>query len=149
MTTTQQVLVFAVGENRYAMDILHLKEVGRMPRLEMDPSATDVALGVVRLHGRPMPIYDLAPLVGEHPLPLDESQAGTRTWMLVSRCGEGERLWRVGQVEDILDYDPGQVAHGFQRNPGTGPEGAELGVLDLGDGLIYVIAPELVCTPLN
>jgi chemotaxis signal transduction protein len=53
------MLVFTVGDTRYAMDVLHLSEVGRVSRLEPEPGASVGVLGIVRLHGRPVRLYDL------------------------------------------------------------------------------------------
>lgn len=136
MDHSQQALVFTVGRNRYAMDILHLKEVGRMPLVERIPEGPPWLLGMIRMHGRPVRLFDLATLLKE-PGGAPVETEGTRSWLVVSRDGDGECHWRVDSVEDIVDYDPSQVI------PANDP--AALGALDLQGTLVHLLTPDLLC----
>jgi chemotaxis signal transduction protein len=139
----RQALIFRVGEHRYAMDILHLREVGRLPHVEPEPGAPAGVLGVARLHGEPVRVYALAPLLGEaaaHADPAGPSE-GRRPWLIVSREAAGDRHWLVDGVQDIVEYDPDGVRH--QGPPdGDGPKAA--GILEVDGDLTYLLTPELL-----
>jgi chemotaxis signal transduction protein len=139
----RQALIFQVGEHRYAMDILHLREVGRLPQVEPEPGAPAGVLGVARLHGEPVRVYALAPLLGEaapEPDPLGPSE-GRHPWLIVSRQSTGDRHWLVDGVQDIVEYDPDGVRHHGQPD-GDGPKAA--GLLEVDGQLTYLLTPELL-----
>lgn len=142
MDTQRQILVFSVGEHCYAMDILHLREVGRMPRLEPEPGAPSGVLGIARLHGQPVRVYELSTVLGEPspvPDPAEFSATESRSWLIVSQGERDDRHWRVDTVQDIVDYDPAQV----RRNADPDGGGAA-GVLELEGRLTYLLTPELL-----
>jgi chemotaxis signal transduction protein len=137
------MLVFSVGEHVYAMDILHLREVGRLPQLEPEPGAPPGVLGIARLHGQPVRVYDLAPVLGEASRPAAPGPpAGlpARPWLLVSRGERGDRYWQVDQVQDIVDYDPAQVQSGTEVEEA----GRAAGILELDGRLTYLLTPDLL-----
>lgn len=137
------MLVFSVGEHLYAMDILHLLEVGRLPHLEPEPGAPPGALGIARLHGQPVRVYDLAPVLGEASrpaIPEGPAAAVNRPWLIVSRGERGERYWQVDWVQDIVDYDPAQVRVSAEAED----EGRAAGILELDGRLTYLLTPDLL-----
>ncbi len=142
MDTSRQILVFTLGCNQYAMDILHLFEVGRMPQLEETPGAPPGVLGIARLHGSPVRVYDLAGFLGETTTaePVDDGDDVPRPWMVVSRRGDGDRHWWVDSVHDIVDYDPENVTEEKAK------AGAAVvpGVLEVNDRLTYLLTPDLL-----
>ncbi len=137
MDRPKQALVFSVGKTRYAMDILHLREVGRMPRVEPVPDGPEWVVGMIRLHGKPVRVFDLGLMLhltqGADMTTVTED----RCWLIVSHDADGNTHWRVESVEDIVDYDPSQVV------PGT--DSGIPNVLDLPDGLAYMLTPDLLC----
>jgi len=122
------------------MDILHLREVGRLPQVEPEPGAPAGVLGVARLHGEPVRVYTLAPLLGETYRPADSAD-GPHPWLIVSREAGGDRHWLVDGVQDIVEYDPAGVRH-------HGPQGADApkaaGILEVEGQLTYLLTPELL-----
>lgn len=137
MIQPQQALLFTVGKNRYAMDILHLKEVGRMPALEQTPGGPPGLLGMIRMHGRPVRLFDLAVLLRERTQAMAEAdEAGARAWLVVSHDSDGEWYWRVDAVEDIVDYDPALVV------PANDPDAPC--VMELGGSFVHLLTPELL-----
>lgn len=125
------------------MDILHLREVGRLPHVEPEPGAPAGVLGVARLHGDPVRVYALAPLLGETHRQIDPASRadGKHPWLIVSREAGGERHWLVDGVQDIVEYDPEGVRH---HGPGgdDGPKAA--GILEVDGQLTYLLTPELL-----
>lgn len=142
MDRSRQMLVFTLGCNQYAIDILHLVEVGRMPRLEETPGAPPLVLGIARLHGSPVRVYDLMRLLGEQaaPVPADDEVEIPRPWMVVSRCGDGARHWWVDTVHDIVDYDPRDVTDEDEDDDET----TIPGVLEVNHRLTYLLTPDLL-----
>jgi chemotaxis signal transduction protein len=137
------MLVFSVGEHVYAMDILHLREVGRLPQLEPEPGAPPGVLGIARLHGQPVRVYDLAPVLGEgsrRAASEPPAAVPVRPWLIVSRGERGDRYWRVDQVRDIVDYDPARVQSGSEVEE----EGRAAGILELDGRLTYLLTPDLL-----
>jgi len=139
----RQILVFTVSGHRYAMDILDLREVSRLPTKPPEHGTPDGVVGVVRMHDRPVRVYDMAhalrqvwsgPIGGEQP-----SVAGagvdSRAWVIVSREGDHDRHWRVDEVADIIPYQPESV---------TFPEGDpdSPGMLDVDGALTYLLSAQ-------
>lgn len=139
--TPRQMLIFSVGKNRYAMDILDLREVGRMPPVEMEPGAPEGVLGIIRMHGRPVRVHDLARLLSEaHTAPGFPEEG---RWIIVSRSPGGDCHWQVDAVDDIVDYDPERVA----ENDAEGARGAgaqSLKVIDIEGRLTYLLTPQFL-----
>lgn len=135
------MLVFSVGEHQYAMDILNLREVGRMPQLEAEPGAPDGVLGIARLHGEPVRVRELAVRLGE---PGVHSAAPAtelnRPWLLVSRGRKGDDHWLVDAVQDIVEYDPTQV----RPTDAADPDRRIAGLIEIGGRLTYLLTPELL-----
>jgi chemotaxis signal transduction protein len=141
----RQALIFLVGEHRYAMDILHLREVGRLPHIEPEPGAPAGVLGVARLHGEPVRVLALAPLLGEVARPAGPGGPagradGPHPWLIVSRETGGDRHWLVDGVQDIVEYDPAGVRH--HASSADGPKAA--GILEVDGQLTYLLTPELL-----
>ena len=137
MEHPRQALVFSVGKTRYAMDILHLREVGRMPKVEPAPDGPEWVVGMIRLHGKPVRVFDLG-------LMLHLTQGADlalvtedRCWLIVSHDADGVAHWRVSSVEDIVDYTSSQVVASSSSGIPN--------VLDLSDGLAYMLTPHLLC----
>ncbi len=128
------------------MDILHLREVGRLPHVEPEPGAPAGVLGVARLHGEPVRVLALALLLGETARPVGPAGPAGRAdsphpWMIVSRETGGDRHWLVDGVQDIVEYDPDRVRH----HAGSGAEGpAAAGILEVDGELTYLLTPELI-----
>ncbi len=133
----KQALVFSIGSTRYAVDILHLREVGRLPAVESVPDGPDWTVGMIRLHGKPVRVLDLGAML--HAIRGAEAvkPAIGRSWIIVSHAPDGDCHWRVDSVEDIVDYTPSQQVSGSDPNA---PD-----VLDLTGGLAHLLTPEWLC----
>ena len=53
------ILVFALGEERYALEVAQIQEVVEAPALFFVPRAPDLILGAVNFHSQVMPVFDL------------------------------------------------------------------------------------------
>lgn len=147
MEAERQILVFKVHGHQYAMDILDLREVSRLPTQPPEHGTPDGVVGVVRMHDRPVRVYDMAhALTRVHAEPMDpvggavaeaELDATSRSWVIVSREDGHDRHWRVDEVADIVPYDPDAVA--FPENDRDSP-----GMLELDGGLTYLLSAQLL-----
>jgi purine-binding chemotaxis protein CheW len=59
-----QALVLPIGENRYGLDLLDVREVVPGPVLTPLPGAPRAVLGVINLRGDVVPVLDTAQLLG-------------------------------------------------------------------------------------
>jgi chemotaxis signal transduction protein len=141
LDTLRQMLVFSVGEHQYAMDILNLREVGRMPQLEAEPGAPGDVLGIARLHGEPVRVRELATRLGEAARHVGAEAHGLhRPWLIVSRGRQGDDHWLVDAVQDIVEYDPTQVRPTDEADPAR----RIAGLIEIGGRLTYLLTPELL-----
>jgi purine-binding chemotaxis protein CheW len=53
-----------VGEEWFALEIGHVREIARLGAISPVPGAGDVVLGVRNLRGQVLPVFDLAALLG-------------------------------------------------------------------------------------
>ncbi len=60
----EEYLAFALGDERYLVPLVGVREVGRVPPLTEIPHAPHGLLGVMRLRGELLPVYDPACLLG-------------------------------------------------------------------------------------
>jgi len=136
----RQILVFSVGDHQYAMDILHLREVGRLPQIEPEPGAPEGVLGVARLHGQPVRVLELARRLGVHARAAIPT-GGHRPWLIVSRGEHGDDHWLVDAVQDIVEYNPTLVRDGAG---GATEERRTAGLIEIEGRLTYLLTPDLL-----
>jgi chemotaxis signal transduction protein len=139
----RQILVFTVSGHQYAMDVLDLREVSRLPTKPPEHGTPDGVVGVVRMHDRPVRVYDMAHAlkqvwsgpIGGKLRAGNSGPADTRSWVIVSREGDHDRHWRVDEVADIVAYDPESVT--FPEDDRDSP-----GMLELNGGLTYLLSAQ-------
>jgi purine-binding chemotaxis protein CheW len=54
-----QMLVFALDEQRYALRLNSVKRIVRIPEITLLPSAPEIVLGVVNVQGKIIPVIDI------------------------------------------------------------------------------------------
>ncbi|MCL0067914.1 chemotaxis protein CheW [Peptococcaceae bacterium] len=62
--TMEQVVVFKLGDQDYALDIMAVKEIIRMEKITKIPAAPDFIEGIISLRGSMIPIVDLSKRFG-------------------------------------------------------------------------------------
>jgi purine-binding chemotaxis protein CheW len=60
----EQVLVFRLGEELYALEVAHIQEVVESPRYHYIPLAPAAFLGAINFHGNIFPVLDLGACLG-------------------------------------------------------------------------------------
>lgn len=110
-----------------------------MPEVESISDATGSLLGVIRMHGQLVKVFDMAVLLdGCQPDSSEPSEQGlSRRWIVVGHTPGGETHWRVDTVEDIIEIDSDQVV-------AAGGDSAR-NVLDLDGDIAHWLTPEFLC----
>jgi len=64
VTKSEQMVCFKVGKEEYAVDILLVQEIFKLPEITKIPKAADYVVGVIDLRGKVLPIVDLSLKLG-------------------------------------------------------------------------------------
>jgi purine-binding chemotaxis protein CheW len=100
-----QVLEFALGEERYCLDIGHIDEIVDAAELTRIPNSPSHVEGVMDLRGRTTSIIDPRTLLG-----LDDDGARDRIVVFDDSVGDGGIVgWMVDEVFQVMDIDPAAV----------------------------------------
>lgn len=157
-----QVVVFRIGSESYAVSIRYVSEVILWQRPTPLPGSPPAVRGVIDLRGRVVPVLDLASRFG---LTREPSGAQSRIVVLEPWQAEpagsdtpaapgdpaGDAGWRragleVDAVTEVRRVEPGQI-----EDPGPGGSGRErlvLGVIRLPDRLLMLLDPVQVVADL-
>ncbi len=91
-------LSFNLGEHRYAVNLLHIREVRAMPKLTRVAHAPDYVLGVTSLRGEIIPVLDLKTRFSL-PENTGQSDAGL---LIVSEMEQRKVAVKVDAVHDVI-----------------------------------------------
>ena len=100
----QRWLRVAVGDDRYAVELLRVQEVVRLAPVIAVRGAVPSLLGVMNLRGQVVPVLDLGVHLGQAPQP---ATAATR-YVVLEEKGETLGL-RVSAVEDVVNLTEQQI----------------------------------------
>ena len=120
------IVVFRLGETRYAAPLINVSEVDASPRVAPAPGAPPEILGLMQVRGEIRVVWNLHRLLG---LATPREFGESRTVLLL-RSGRGEQGVLVDEVEDIRIVDENR------RKPA--PEDSEHGAW-MTDDLIVVL----------
>jgi len=134
--TSQQLVVFSIGSEEYALPIGAVHEIIRYT--EPRSVASDVAWirGVIGLRGKIIPIYDLASRIG---IPADGAEFGK---IVIVETGTGQAGVVVGDVEEVLTITPDQL----EDVPTADSQMIE-SIAKIGDRLVILLNPEGLFAP--
>src|SRR3954467_15293717 len=102
-TTSQQLVVFSIGSEEYALPIGAVHEIIRFTEPRTVASEVPWIRGVIGLRGKILPTLDLASRMG---LPPGESETGK---IVIVETGTGQAGVVVGDVEEVLTVTTDQV----------------------------------------
>jgi purine-binding chemotaxis protein CheW len=105
----QSYVVFRLGGEGYALEVMHVQEVLDWQALTAVPGGPRHLLGVINLRGHVVPVYDLRMPFG---LPKDSQQARSPCILIVEPClGGGDQIvgLLVDRVSDVLEFTPEEV----------------------------------------
>ncbi|QFY88775.1 purine-binding chemotaxis protein CheW [Magnetovirga frankeli] len=100
-----QCLTFSVANERFAVDILDIREIIEVGMMTSVPLAPDFVRGVVNLRGNVLPVIDLAVRLGR-----ERQDIGKRTCIVVVEIRVAREDLSLGilvdEVNEILEIDP-------------------------------------------
>ena len=102
-TNTQQLVVFSIGTEEYALPIGSVHEIIRFTEPRSVASDVPWIRGVIGLRGKIIPIYDLAARMGLAP---SEQELGK---IVIVETGTGQAGVVVGDVDEVLTVTPDQL----------------------------------------
>jgi purine-binding chemotaxis protein CheW len=109
-----QFLTFVLGEDRYAVGILHIKEIIEYANLATVPMMPDCVRGVINLRGAVVPVMDLSARFGR-----GQSVIGKRSCIVIVEAG-GEEKQVLGMLVDAVNAVVEIAAEDIEPAPSFG-----------------------------
>jgi purine-binding chemotaxis protein CheW len=144
---TQSYVVFEVGGEKYALEVMRVQEVIDVGTLTQVPGGQPALLGVLNLRGHVVPAYDLRIPFG---LPIESTSDRAPCVLIVESSSSSENRVEgllVDRVSDVLEFTPEDV----QPAPQLGLEKASpfvRGVISHEEGFLLVLDLDRVFTAL-
>ena len=135
-TNSQQLVVFSIGTEEYALPIGSVHEIIRFTEPRSVASDVTGIRGVIGLRGKIIPIYDLAARIG---IPVDGAEFGK---IVIVETGTGQAGVVVGDVEEVLTITPDQL----EAVPTADSQTIE-SIAKIDDRLGILLNPEGLFTP--
>ena len=129
--TAQQLVVFSLGAEEYALPIAAVHEIIRFTEPRSVASDAAWVRGVIGLRGKIIPIFDLASRVG---LVADESESCK---IVIVETGTGQAGVVVGDVEEVLTVTSDQL----EAVPTADTQTIE-SIAKIDDRLVILLNPE-------
>jgi purine-binding chemotaxis protein CheW len=130
-TTSQQLVVFSLGNEEYALPIGSVHEIIRFTEPRTVASDAAWIRGVIGLRGKIIPIFDLA---ARMQLELTGSEAGK---IVIVESGTGQVGIMVDEVEEVMTVSSDQL----EDVPTANSEAIEA-IAKIEDRLIILLNPE-------
>jgi purine-binding chemotaxis protein CheW len=103
---TQSFVVFRLGGEGYALEVMRVQEVLDMQSLTEVPGGPRFMLGVINLRGRVVPVYDLRMPFG---LPKDSKLTRAPCVLIVESSDVQVTGLLVDRVSDVLEFSPDEL----------------------------------------
>lgn len=129
--TSQQLVVFSLGSEEYALPIGSVHEIIRFTEPRTVASDADWIRGVIGLRGKIIPIFDLA---SRMELEIAESEAGK---IVIVESGTGQVGIMVDEVEEVLTVSSDQL----EDVPSANSDSIEA-IAKIEDRLVILLNPE-------
>jgi len=127
----QQLVVFALGEEEYALPIRQVQEIIRYSEPRAISSADPWIRGVISLRGKIVPVYDLGLRLGLH------FEPGADQKIVIVETGSDTAGVVVDQVEEVLTVEEAQL----DDIPGAETDATEA-IAKIDDRLVVLLSPE-------
>lgn len=124
------LVVFRVGEQRYALPLGAVERVFPMVAVAPLPQAPAVALGVINIHGRVTPVVDIRRRLGTPP-----REYGLADHLLLARTPRRTLAMPVDEVLGVREVAQAAVTQPTAVLPGIGQVA---GIAALPDGLLFI-----------
>ncbi len=130
-TTSQQLVVFSLGAEEYALPIAAVSEIIRFTEPRSVASEVAWIRGVIGLRGKIIPIFDLA---SRMELDVVDSQPGK---IVIVESGTGQVGIMVDEVEEVLTVSSDQL----EDVPSANSDSIEA-IAKIEDRLVILLNPE-------
>jgi len=124
------LVVFALSQRRYALPLPDVERALPMAAVAVLPDAPPIVLGVLSVHGTPLPVINLRDRLG---LPPREPRPDDH--MLVVRTPRRRLVLVVDEVTGVLDVPAEQITAAAAVVPGLRQVA---GIVTLPDGLVLI-----------
>ena len=128
---TQQLVVFALGNEEYALPIQQVQEIIRYSEPRAVASTEPWIRGVISLRGKIVPVFDLALRLGLHAEPGDDQK------IVIVETSSGTAGVVVDEVEEVLTVDADQL----DEIPGSGSDAIDA-IAKIDDRLVVLLTPD-------
>lgn len=128
---TQQLVVFALGDEEYALPIQQVQEIIRYSEPRAVSSAEPWIRGVISLRGKIVPVFDLGLRLGLHAEPAQDQK------IVIVETDNGTAGVIVDEVEEVLTVDAGQL----EEVPGAGSDAIDA-IAKIDDRLVVLLTPD-------
>lgn len=128
---TQQLVVFALGNEEYALPIQQVQEIIRYTEPRAVSSAEPWVRGVISLRGKIIPVFDLGVRIGVHAEPGEDQK------IVIIETEVGTAGVVVDEVEEVLTVEAGQL----DEIPGAGSDAIDA-IAKIDDRLVVLLNPE-------
>lgn len=128
--STQQLVVFALGTEEYALPIQQVQEIIRYAEPRAVASDEPWVRGVISLRGKIIPVFDLGLRIGLHVEPGDDQKI-----VIVESDGATAGVI-VDEVEEVLTVEASQL----DEMPGTSGDGIQA-IAKIDDRLVVLLDP--------
>jgi purine-binding chemotaxis protein CheW len=128
---TQQLVVFALGNEEYALPIQQVQEIIRYSEPRAVSSAEPWVRGVISLRGKIIPVFDLGLRIGVHAEPTDDQK------IVIIETDSGTAGVIVDEVEEVLTVEAGQL----DEVPGAGSDAIDA-IAKIDDRLVVLLTPD-------
>lgn len=105
MSDTLTALQVRVGERRYALPLDGVQRVLRAVEVTPVPGAGDMVLGVVNVHGRLCPVFDVRRRFQGAERPVSPSD-----WLVLARAARRDVLLLVDEADGVIEIPRRDVA---------------------------------------
>src|SRR5918999_4235568 len=127
-TTAQQLVVFTLGSEEYALPIAAVHEIIRYTQPRAVSSDDAWINGVIGLRGKIIPIFDLAARMGLHQTGVEQGK------IVIVESGSGQVGVMVNEVEEVLTVTSAQL----EDVPSANRDSIEA-IAKIGDRLVFLL----------
>ena len=130
MEEAEQLLVFTLDEQRYALHLSAVERVVRVIEITPLPKAPEIVLGVINIHGRIIPVVDT-----RKRFRLRECEIGLSDQLIIANTDTRPVALIVDSVTGVTEQSKDRIVQAEKILPGM--EYVE-GVLKLDDGMVLI-----------
>jgi len=130
MEKTEQLTVFRLDEQRYALPLASVQRVVRAAELTPLPNAPGIILGIIDISGSVLPVINL-----RRRFDLAEREIKTGDYFLIARMERRTVVLPIDNAEGVIEVPVGEIVNPARIAPGV----RQLrGVAKLADGLVLI-----------